>query len=306
MPVPIEHGPIKQEHLLSQHAWDAAHRADASGHLYDKLSVHNLSATTSASHDAWGRQKQQPVFISLTVSMSARFECSDDSLDNSTIHYGILSKSIIGAVEAGYPSQFDRTEAKDVAVDKLWLARLVEQVAFDVAPRREAIAAVEIELFFPKASLLGGGVGFRYSRAYPSLVTAATLQWRNIRVPTLIGLNPNERLAKQMVVLNMWLDSVCKWSDLFAAGTVSKFDLCASTMLGDSAHETLEALAVAVSEAVLADTNSGLLEAEGESTLRLKLEKPIAVPFADAPAIEICRKLVEIKRGILRREKAMA
>jgi hypothetical protein len=64
----------------------------------------------------------------------------------------------------------------------------------------------------PKASLLGSGVSLCGSELFGPLgqsqACSMKLKLHDLRVPTLIGLNANERLAKQMVVANVEID---KW-----------------------------------------------------------------------------------------------
>lgn len=66
----------------------------------------------------------------------------------------------------------------------------------------------ELEIYLPKASLMGSGVslkkGFGYAEGVhgPSAYSMV-LCIKGLRVPTLVGVNPNERLAKQVVVVDV-------------------------------------------------------------------------------------------------------
>jgi len=61
-----------------------------------------------------------------------------------------------------------------------------------------------------------------------------------------------------------------------------------------SRFETLEALAVFVMDALF-PTLGQLLGTRSGWLVRLRIEKPLAVVYADAPAIEICRMAEELE-----------
>src|SRR5438874_7268817 len=63
----------------------------------DKIFVRNLTLNTRVALDAWGREKPQPVLISVVISLSRSFQSAaeKDELNQSTVHYGTLSKAVI-------------------------------------------------------------------------------------------------------------------------------------------------------------------------------------------------------------------
>jgi dihydroneopterin aldolase len=77
----------------------------------------------------------------------------------------------------------------------------------------EALQELELTLFLPKGTLLSGGVSLTVSggflpgpQTYLSAPYRSTLKIQDIQIPTLIGLNPNERTAKQMVIATVEID----------------------------------------------------------------------------------------------------
>lgn len=62
--------------------------------------------------------------------------------------------------------------------------------------------------------------------------------------------------------------------------------LIAQQVIADSSFETLESLSTKVVEEL---RKNYFTEEDNDSTIRLRVEKPLAVSFADAPAIEILR-----------------
>lgn len=69
---------------------------------------------------------------------------------------------------------------------------------------------VELSCFLPKGSILGSGVSLRVLTMPhpngPAYTICSILKLHDLRIPTLIGVNANERLAKQMVIANVEID----------------------------------------------------------------------------------------------------
>ncbi|KAF2655012.1 hypothetical protein K491DRAFT_679233 [Lophiostoma macrostomum CBS 122681] len=245
----------------------------------DRISVRNLQILLSAGVDAWGREKQQPVLVTITLHLKKPFDSAAeaDALDSSTVHYGKLSKSIL-----------ERLRANDSHVTTLALTGQVAQVSADMADN--ALRALTAEVFYPKGSMLGDGAGWSWSYYHLEKSFSKVLHLRNVRVPCLIGVNANERLQKQPLIINLWIecakDHRC---DQYPAleGVLVK-------AVSDSSFETLESLLTFV---VLELREKFFTKDDEGSYIRLRVEKPMAVPLADAPVIEILRPVIPEHRG---------
>lgn len=87
----------------------------------------------------------------------------------------------------------------------------------------EAIRFMSVTMFLPKASLLGEGVSLTASGLfgpfagvkYGCIRYALDLRLHNLRVPTLIGVNPNERTNKQVVVADIGLGNWVALEDMY-------------------------------------------------------------------------------------------
>lgn len=166
---------------------------------FDKILVQNLAVMVNAGRDAWGRQKKQRAVISVTLTLGTRFSTASatDSVDNSTVHYGILSKALQAHVE-GESSRWKTTAALSGSI-----AHCVRTVA-----KSTPIYALETDLCYLKASMYGDGVSHIVTTVESAKQRSSVLYLRNIRVPCLIGVNSNERLQKQPVIVNAWVDSL--------------------------------------------------------------------------------------------------
>jgi FolB domain-containing protein len=189
---------IKEERnkeMVPQSLWNA-HLAMTS--TVDFITVRNLQVTVNAGVDVWGRQKKQRALVSVSLSLASPFQsaASEDKLDSSTVHYGILSKNIREVLE--------RQDA-----DWTSTAKLAEKIAVNAleTAKPTELRAVDVDVFYPKGSMLGDGAGLRYCPNWvgPGALSRV-LYLRNVRVPCLVGVNANERTRKQPVVVNMWLE----------------------------------------------------------------------------------------------------
>ena len=84
----------------------------------------------------------------------------------------------------------------------------------------EMLSSLSLEILLPKASLLGNGVSllgeFLYEEGYrgPSAYSMV-LRLRELRVPCIIGVNANERRAKQVVVCGVEMERWDRMVDIY-------------------------------------------------------------------------------------------
>ncbi|KAI0539256.1 Dihydroneopterin aldolase-domain-containing protein [Xylaria digitata] len=301
-------------------AWQV--RADA-GEPQAIVRVHNLQSTMTAGRDAWGRAaKPQPVFLSSEVSFSRPFETASerDAVNAETVHYGNLSKTLLGGMglfsatpssssdkaktaqegDGRVPSTADVFEILWVkmtgrVIDGSCVALPLDQIPFLDATRLRSLA---LTLHLSKASLLGSGVSLTTTACFadaddlagekkrnPLRSYARSLRLHNLHVPTLIGVNSNERTAKQMVVANVEIERFDVREDIHP-----ELEKVVVEALESSSFETLEALGAHIANQILDEFRIGDSPQpmrERGWQVRVRLEKPIAVPFADCPSVEI-------------------
>lgn len=241
----------------------------------DRICLRQLNVTACCGLDCWERRKAQPLKVSISASLKDPFQSAADTdvVDDSTIHYGKLSKNILS-----------RLDIQTEWLSSHGLAEVLEHVVKRTAGREDLIDALELDISYPKASMLGEEAGYILSIAYtePNEVSSV-LYIKNLRIPTLIGVNAHERMKKQMVVVNIWIDSL--------APEASDGYVAVETLLTDSvcnsSFDTLEALATKVAADLLKD----FVEPNTPgAAIRLRVEKPVAVPLAESPMIEIYRR----------------
>ncbi|KAI1103306.1 hypothetical protein F4804DRAFT_342567 [Jackrogersella minutella] len=243
-----------------------------------------------------------------------------DRLDAGTVHYGTLSKTLLSTLElwgqaggaAAAAAQAEAPRTADV-FELLWVrmtGRVVDgsriALPLDQLPFLDAgsLRSLSLTMSLPKASLLGAGVSLTTTASFredfarkddgksggatsknPLRSYSRSLRIAGLHVPTLIGVNANEREAKQMVVADVEIDRFDVAEDIH-----SGLERLIVQTMEASSFETLEALATMIAHKILLDFRIGdsLTDMKGRGwKVRVCLEKPIAVPFAECPAVEV-------------------
>ena len=204
------------------------------------VSIYNLSTATplvGAAHDAWGRaRKAQPCTISAEVAFHAPFAAASarDKLGADTVHYGTLSKAVVGSV-AGFEREVLQAEGEERSLrdvlGRVWAdltglefeGRVRGGGATVVPPFLDLskVRLLSVSVALPKASLLGDGVRLTASAVFDAAEQggmegrAMALEVSRLKVPTLVGVNANERLAKQFVIVTVTVEGFTRWVDAY-------------------------------------------------------------------------------------------
>ncbi|KAM0399780.1 hypothetical protein ACHAQC_003062 [Fusarium culmorum] len=273
--------------------------SNAEGDPVAVVRVRNLQTTIQGPKDAWGRgSKQQPLLISAAVSLTHAFPSSsaDDEVSD-TVHYGLLSKSILSTLEKLPKSALSLSDV----LNRLWVDLTGFQYTGVKDPSAEQTKAflqtslirrLSISLVLPKASLMGSAIRLTSSCLFvDSAITARSLELglEGIRVPTLIGVNSNERKAKQVVITNIRIDEYQTAHDDYAV-----IESIIVDAMSESSFETLEALAASLAFHIARELRTKRDDFYGE-IIRIGLEKPTAVPLAEAACVELTVKTEDVK-----------
>jgi len=237
---------------------------EAAGEAHAKISVRNLQAIIQVGRDAWGREgKIQPVLISATVSLRKPFEYASvhDTVSRSTVHYGILSKAVLEAVkdfhgEGGVVTDYESGRATTVKALMNYISGHLTSYSLDGAPNvnplglkdheplldRQLVSSLDLTVTLPKGLLNSttgvsrtGTIVFEIldQRVDRSSITdpyAMSLALHDFRVSTLIGVNSNERLAKQLVIANIEIDEWITERDVYNELEEVVFKACTSNL----------------------------------------------------------------------------
>ena len=241
----------------------------------DVVFLRNLRFDLPVGPDAWQRKgKAQPIIVSLEIAsgVAIRNAATGDDVSKA-LDYGKLYKLVHGKLTA------PNAQFRDIQ-------HLAESVRSCIASNVE----VSTKIVLPKANLRSdGGVKYVRLEAWNNefLQSSEALSIDGIRCTCIIGVNPHERLEKQLVTVDLSFgqssDAMIETGKLqklpidryneVTAGVVSRVE--------GSAYQTLEALASAVAQTVTMEF------AIGEVTVRA--EKPNAIASIDAAGIQLRR-----------------
>ncbi|KAG6006457.1 hypothetical protein E4U43_000437 [Claviceps pusilla] len=275
----------------------------ATGTVPCTVRVNNIQSTIQGPHDAWGRPgRAQPISVSVTVHLLRAFgsASASDALTPDTVHYGLLSKTILSTLESLSSSTSTSTSTREGLSLPDVLARIwtdltgLELFASGTTTttstpflRLASLKSLELKVYLPKASLQGQGVSLTGHGVFEDsalILRGLALRLHNLRVPVLIGVNENERLAKQGVVANVEVDRFDDRGDNYCG-----LESVVVEAMTSSSFETIEALlgdlAVRMT-GYLKERHTAPEDGRGWH-LRVAVEKPIAVVFADAPCVEL-------------------
>ncbi len=207
----------------------------AAGEPTAVVRVRNLQTNLYAGKDAWGRDyKVQPLLVSVEASLLRPFDKAilTDEVREDTVHYGTLSKKILAFLASSPPrpqdvdydeSPSDFTSLGEV-LQHLWSSltgayaddRPTEPPIDQPFLKRSSLRFLSITVCLPKASLLGSGVSLTTSAVFGlKYMYSTTLQIHKLRMPVLIGVNLNERQARQVVIADVDIDRISLSPDIY-------------------------------------------------------------------------------------------
>jgi dihydroneopterin aldolase len=239
--------------------------------------------------DVWGQVKQQPALLTIHLPLLRGFHSASDAdrLDSSTIHYGTLAKEIRAS------SRADQT-----------LAEVSQNVGAVIAKLAAsgALARSRVLIALPKASMAGESVEITQVTEFGDkgdrIGVETEFAVQDVKVMTLVGVNGYEREAKQPLVVSVRLSTREEhWAPMFQLEqtlvqvsweSYGDGDESANLLqiIQDTTFETLEKLV----EFTYQQLRTKVLDATFPGArVQLRIEKPRAIAFADAPAVEISR-----------------
>ncbi|PWW76807.1 Dihydropteroate synthase [Tuber magnatum] len=238
----------------------------------------NLKATTGV--DSWGRERPQPILLTIWLKNSIALAGSTDHLPYS-INYGTVTKAITARVENDTFNSLEHL-AGDVARTALgpdinagWVRVVVEK---------------------PRALLRADAAGIAITRRKNGdgevLAEGSDRVFvKNLRLVTIIGVNPWEREEKQAVVINLTMhkeNNPGRPAEAIEGGNFDPhydFHSVAKRVtehVEASDYKTVEAFVTAIAKEACIGC--------GISKITVRVEKPSALTFAEGPGVEITRE----------------
>ncbi|KAI8349669.1 Dihydropteroate synthase-like protein [Blakeslea trispora] len=261
---------------------------------YDKILIKNLVLKNVAGVEAWQRLKSQPVVITVELYTDITAAGNTDHVTN-TIHYGHVTKAI---TKLGETSTFLTLEALAHAVVRLCCVQF-------------GAARTQVVVEQPKALLHAAASGVKLARAIEDFKDEAIettgqvsglgvrdeIFVRDLRLHTIVGVNPWEREEKQVVIINLkvYPSSIPYGSHLLNADRNKSHNLrtivrTLTRHIEASGYKTIEAFGVTVARLALEKCHV--------NKVSVRVEKPSAILFADCSGLEVTRDRVWLEQVI--------
>jgi dihydroneopterin aldolase / 2-amino-4-hydroxy-6-hydroxymethyldihydropteridine diphosphokinase / dihydropteroate synthase len=248
----------------------------------DTIIIHGLAVQATVGEDRWGKVRAQPIQLSIFLQASLVQAGESDDVSDS-IDYGLLCKEILNVV--------DHQVFKN-------LYQLTETVA-NHAMTKDGAETVKVVAEAFNQFLMAESLGVSLSRGRGGIreVTGPDQFFvKDLRVHTIIGVNPRERELKQTVLVNVmfhspkWDPGRPDWHDLSEKMTKVRAILCIlSTSLNGVHGQTIEASSYFTLEALANKVAQVTCCTDGAASVTVRVQKPSALVFAQSSGVEITR-----------------
>ena len=238
----------------------------------DTIILRDIRLDLAVGLDAWRRpNKSQPVLITINLQPSNNFEAAALKDEVSlTLDYGKLYKSVLANI--GSKSYGN-----------------IQGLMLDLANTIEDYKLLKIDIVLPKA-LLQSEQGLHYhmriDRSAHDVDASWSLAVKGLNCSCIVGVNPHERMFKQIVIFDIVLGGTQALDPSIDANAVADAGVheLVSDVIGrveGSSYQTLEALATAVAQVATMD--------HGQPIVTVSVEKPSAIASIGTAAIQITR-----------------
>ncbi|EMR08122.1 folic acid synthesis protein fol1 [Pneumocystis murina B123] len=236
----------------------------------DLIHIHSLALKSIVGKNSWAQRLLQPVVLTLSMGINASLSGSMDNLSYS-IDYATVYKEVFKLVEnSKFENLVDLSDkiSKVVLGDKCkgnWVKVIVEtpkghllaETGLQIIRRKDGIRKVEDQFFI-----------------------------RNLSLYTIIGINPEERVNKQNIIIDLilfksFVNLECKDDLIINTYNIEKLLKEVVKHVEESTFKTIEALALSIARISCMSHNI--------EKIAVKVEKSCALAFAKSAGVEIVR-----------------
>ncbi|KAJ2931903.1 hypothetical protein H1R20_g5194, partial [Candolleomyces eurysporus] len=246
----------------------------------DVVFIDTLHVSTTIGPDCWGKNKPQPIHISVYLHLKSGFLRksgeSDDVVDS--VHYGYLTKAVSALVEKrGNGNGFEGIDG---------LVKEVAEEAFKLGG--ENVEAVRVIVEAPKLVLLAENFKVDVTISSDRGEDAKAVIVEELTIPVIIGVNPPEREAKQRVVTDLvfYETAGARLQHVEYQKTVDKL----AKEIESSSYLTLEKFVHELARTACLSLGNSV------EAVTVRARKPSALTFADYSGVEVTRRPSDFAR----------
>ncbi|CAG8451784.1 9352_t:CDS:2 [Acaulospora colombiana] len=237
--------------------------------LNDKIIIKNLAVRSIVDVDAWERVKCQPILINLAIEKSISKAGETDEF-SFAIDYREITKAVTKFAE----------ESTHKSVEAL-----ADGIA-QICVKEFNVPRVSVRVENPRALLRATSAGAEIARTHENYIEPVHLNdnrdiifVKDLKLSTIIGINPWERESKQIVILNLTIyfnfrvgNSPCDYRMI-----VKRI----SEHVEESSYKTIEAISTAITRIAVKQCNV--------NKITVRVDKPNATTFSESAGVEITR-----------------
>jgi dihydroneopterin aldolase/2-amino-4-hydroxy-6-hydroxymethyldihydropteridine diphosphokinase/dihydropteroate synthase/2-amino-4-hydroxy-6-hydroxymethyldihydropteridine diphosphokinase/dihydropteroate synthase len=259
----------------------------------DKILIKNLVVRNTVGVDSWERCKKQPVVINVCLYTDITPAGDSDHVTKS-IHYGHVTKAVTKvAEETTFRSFEDLAHAiVKVGILKFGAVKATVKVEQPRALLHAASAGVEVTRTNADLASLAESLENKEKNGDASNISFETtgdvsgfgyedvVFVKDLKLSTIIGVNPWEREEKQVVIINLKIYPLTR-SEEQKSYHLRTIVRSVSRHIEASGYKTVEAFVAAIARICLEKCHV--------SKITVKVEKPSALVFAETAGVEITR-----------------
>ncbi|GAB5588191.1 trifunctional dihydropteroate synthetase [Umbelopsis nana] len=259
----------------------------------DKILIKNLVVRNTVGVDSWERYKSQPVVINVCLYTDITLAGDSDHVTKS-IHYGHVTKAVTKVAEETTFRSFEELAHAIVKVGiiKFGAVKATVKVEQPRALLHAASAGVEVTRTSADLADLAASIEEQEKTGGVSNISFETVGdisgygyedvvfVKDLKLSTIIGVNPWEREEKQVVVINLKIYPLTH-SEEQKSYHLRTIVRSVSRHIEASGYKTVEAFVAAIARICLEKCHV--------SKITVKVEKPSALVFAESAGVEITR-----------------
>jgi dihydroneopterin aldolase/2-amino-4-hydroxy-6-hydroxymethyldihydropteridine diphosphokinase/dihydropteroate synthase len=261
----------------------------------DKILIKNLVVRNTVGVDSWERCKTQPVVINVCLYTDITPAGDSDHVTKS-IHYGHVTKAVTKVAEETTFRCFEDLAHAIVKVGIIKFGAVKANVKVEQPRALLHAASAGVEVTRTKKDLDGLAEKEKGGSANDSCETTGEVSGfgyedvvfvKDLKLSTIIGVNPWEREEKQVVIINLKIYPLTR-SEGQKSYHVRTIVRSVSRHIEASGYKTVEAFVAAVARICL--------EKCQVSKITVRVEKPSALVFAETAGVEITRDQAWLKQ----------
>jgi len=248
--------------------------------MSDIIKIKQLNVKSTIGNETWGKEKLQPVIVDVTVYTDI-MKCGETDDLNDTIDYSEIVKAVVKFSEEGTFGNIQE-----------YCIKLVQ-----VITEKFNVEKINVNVTLPRAFLHSKAITCSITRTKDNVnelfTTDDVYTIDKLNVNTVIGFNHCEKVVKQALDITL---SYYPKVDCEIKTVEDLTEIVNSKILAEVVNNFVEKTRFITIEALASSIANCCLTSFGIEKVNVRVEKPNAITFASASAVEIERDISSIPK----------